>query len=149
MASKTRALYSAFRFYVEIDSITEAAFTEVSGLDASIETKPVNSGGNNLFTYKLPLRTTWTDLTLKRGIATSTFWDWFYDCAQGTVQRRTLSVILYKTSKSGTSYPEIRWNFTDAMPIKWSGPSFNVRSEEVAFETIVLQHHGFTRVSGS
>jgi phage tail-like protein len=39
-----------------------------------------------------------------------------------------------------------RWNFTNAWPTRWDGPSLNIRGNEVATETLVLAHEGLTRV---
>ena len=35
------------------------------------------------------------------------------------------------------------WNFDGAFPVKWSGPSFAVTSDEMAVEELEIAHHGF------
>ena len=35
------------------------------------------------------------------------------------------------------------WAFTDAFPVKWTGPALNAGSNDVATETLEIAHHGF------
>ena len=44
-----------------------------------------------------------------------------------------------------TGMAEARWDITEALPIKWSGPAFKSGSGEAAVETLELIHHGFKR----
>ena len=139
--------FSTHKFFVEIDSISVAYFTELSGLDAQIETMEWQEGGNNAFSYTLPVRAKWSNLTLKRGLADAKLWDWYYACATGTIQRRGLSIALYGYTASGDSFEAIRWTVVGALPIKWAGPSLKVNAAEVAFESIELAHQGFKRAA--
>ena len=34
----------------------------------------------------------------------------------------------------------LRWNFEEAFPSKWTGPSFSASSNEVAIETLELSY---------
>ena len=43
-------------------------FQEVTGLDVSVEMEPYIEGGQNRYTHQLPVRTTYSDITLKRGL---------------------------------------------------------------------------------
>lgn len=38
-----------------------------------------------------------------------------------------------------------RWNFVNAWPMKWTGPSFNAKNNDVAIETLELAHEGIER----
>lgn len=137
-----RALYGAYRFYVEIEGLAEAAFSECAGLQVETEIFEWEEGGANGFRHRLPGRTKFTNLVLKRGVATANLWKWYADAVEGTIKRRTLSVILCGYSGMG----EVRWNFTGAVPVKWSGPSFRSGATEAAVESLELAHHGFKRV---
>ena len=46
--------YGNFNFRVEIDGITRAAFSEVTGLDSTIESTDYREGGENTTVRKLP-----------------------------------------------------------------------------------------------
>jgi phage tail-like protein len=140
----TRNVYSAYRFWVEIDGITEAAFSECSGLSVETEIFEWEEGGLNSHKVRLPGRAKFPNLVLKRGIATANLWEWYAESLKPTpkLKRRTLSVILYGYA----GVKEVRWNLTNALPIKWAGPTFKTGSSEAAVETMELIHDGFTRV---
>ena len=36
----------------------------------------------------------------------------------------------------------LRWNFFNAWPTKWTGPTFNAEGNDVAIETLELAHEG-------
>lgn len=136
--------YAAYRFTVEIGSITTAMFDECRGLDTEVEVLEIAEGGRNDYIHMLPgrVKKPMARLVLKRGLGSADLWDWYSNVVQGTVTRQNISIILYgfKDMKN------IRWNITDALPVKWSGPSLNAGSNEVAFETIEFIHRGFKRV---
>jgi phage tail-like protein len=50
--------HSACRFYVKIEGITQAVFTEVSGLSLEVATEDVEEGGRNDFVHRVPGRCT-------------------------------------------------------------------------------------------
>ena len=39
----------------------------------------------------------------------------------------------------------VRWNFVNAWPAKWTGPSFNAEGNDVAIETLELAHEGLVK----
>ncbi len=139
MAGRRADPIAKFRFGVEIKGIVQGWFTECSGLTVQREVIEHKEGGLNDYVHKLPGRVSYSNITLKRGIAGNQLWRWFrrglYD---GRVQRRNVSIILY----SGNRKKAKRWNLTDAYPIKWTGPDFKTEGAEVAVETLELVHHG-------
>ena len=38
-----------------------------------------------------------------------------------------------------------RWNFFNAWPTKWTGPSFSAEGNDIAIETLELAHEGLVR----
>jgi phage tail-like protein len=127
------------RFYVQVDGVAQAVFTEVGGLAMEMVVEDVEEGGNNTFVHKLPGRCKVGNLTLKRGLTTSNdFLKWSMKLAQGTVEKKNVSVILYNTD--GTE--ALRWTFEQAYPVKWSGPQFKADDTSVAIETVELAHGG-------
>ncbi len=130
----------AFRFYVEISGIVTAEFTECSGLDMTREVKEYQEGGTNDFVYKLPGRTSYSNITLRRGITyTRELWDWYmaglYD---GKVKRINFSIIL----GNGELKKVKQWDVFEAFPVKWSGADLSTETLQVALETIEIAHHG-------
>ncbi len=48
-------------------------FREVTGLDVELEMESIKEGGQNRFTHQLPIRSRYTDITLKRGLFIGSF----------------------------------------------------------------------------
>lgn len=140
------AIYTSYRFWVEIDQIAEAAFSECTGLQVEREIFEWEEGGENGYRHRLPGRAKLSNIVLKRGIASLDLWKWFADAlaADGRavrVQRRGLTIVLCGYA----GMPEVRWNIKDALPVKWVGPTLKTGSGEVALETVELAHNGLTR----
>ena len=134
--------YRGFRFRIEIDGITIAHFSEVSGIQAETDTEPYEEGGVNDFVHQLPKGTKYPHITLKRGITdVDELWSWHQEVVGGKFQRKNGSIILL--SEDGED--KWRWNFTKAFPVKWTGPDLKADSATVAFEAIELAHNGIKK----
>ena len=134
--------YMNFNFLVEIDGLTQAGFQEVSGLDATTDPVEYREGGENMTVRKIPGKTTYSDLSLKRGLTDSDeLWKWREDVIKGSIERKNGSIILL--DHDGTE--KVRWNFYNAWPTKWEGPSFNATANDVAIETLTIAHEGIER----
>jgi phage tail-like protein len=130
----------ACRFYVKIGGATQAVFTEVSGLGIEMAVEEVEEGGNNGFVHRLPGRCKVGNLTLKSGMTKSNeFLKWILDVGRGKIVKQHLSIILYKPDGKES----IRWEFTNAFPIKWTGPQFKADETASAIESLELAHEGF------
>jgi phage tail-like protein len=135
--------FTAFNFLVELDGISQASFRECSGLDATTEVIEHRQGGDNVTVYKLPGKSTYTDITLKWGLTDSTeLWNWRRQVIEGRVVRKNGSIVIYDLQNRTEV---VRWNFVNAWPTKWEGPALNALGNEVAVETLVLAHEGITR----
>lgn len=134
--------YRGFNFLVEIDGITQAGFQEVSGLDASTPAVDYREGTDPPHNRKLTGMNTYSPITLKRGITDSSeLWKWRKTVIDGKAQRKNGSIVL--RDESGAE--KIRWNFTEAWPSKWTGPSFNATTASVAVESLELTHEELKR----
>lgn len=137
--------YASFRFTVEIDSLIVGGFTEVSGLEREVETEEYNEGGVNGYTHSLPDRTSYPNLTLKRGLTDSdVFLDWLQQNGYTGVDRRSGRILLLDESRTAVW----GWAFRDAYPVKWTGPDLRGDQGEVAIESVELTHRGLTMVEG-
>jgi phage tail-like protein len=129
--------HSTSRFYVEIDGMPLAIFTEVSGLQLEMEVTEYQEGGVNDFVHRLPGRTKSTNLTLKRGITTTNeFFKWYSDLAQGRIKTKNISIVMYNV----TGLELVRWNLINAYPVKWVGPQLKAHDSTAAVETLELAH---------
>jgi phage tail-like protein len=134
--------FGAFNFLVEIDGITRAAFRDCSGLDSSQQAIEYREGGEPLRTRKIPGLNSYSNITLTRGVTTDAeLWDWRQRAADGRVERKNGSIILLDDKGE----EKIRWNFSDAWPIKWTGPTFNATGNDLAVEVLELAHEGLRR----
>jgi phage tail-like protein len=134
--------YGVFNFMVEIEGIIAGGFTDVSGLDITTDVEPVREGGINDHVHKLPKWSTQTDLVLKKGQTDlDLLWNWYADVVAGKVRRKNGSIYLLDPQ----GIPVMWWDFVEAFPIKWSGPTFSASANTVAFESLTLAHHGLTK----
>jgi len=134
------------KFWVEIDGIASAFFTECNGLSAETELLEYPEGGLNDYYHKLPGRTKFTNITLKRGwVETDLLWKWYAKTIAGQVVTKAVSIILYENKSQSTAQPKARWDLVSAFPVKWQGPEFRSDSNAVAVETLEIAHSGFQR----
>ena len=137
MANPTRKdPYKNFNFLVEIDGITQAGFSECSGLRLEIDVIEYREGGEpSSVVRKLPGRAKVGDITLKRGVTGSNqLQAWIESTAQGIVNRKNGVIILLDDERK----PVVRWKFFNAFPRKWEGPVFDAKGTDVAIETLTL-----------
>lgn len=131
--------FRSFNFSVELDGITRASFRECSGLDASQDPIEYREGTEGPTARKLPGLNKYSNITLKWGMTDDTeLWAWRKKAMTGKVERKNGSIVLL--DESGEE--KLRWNFREAWPIKWTGPSFNATGNEVAIESLEIAHEG-------
>jgi len=131
--------FRSFNFRVELDGITRAGFRECSGLDASQDPIEYREGTEGLTARKLPGLNKYSNISLKWGMTDDAeLWDWRKKAIAGKVERKNGSIVLL----SETGEEKLRWNFREAWPTKWTGPTFNATGNEVAIETLEITHEG-------
>jgi len=131
--------YVNLRFAVEIDHVRVALFSECSALTIETETFEYPEGGVNSYTHKLPTRTKYGNITLKRGLDdTQELYDWYLLNVSGKTKRRNLSIILHGLFGNNSR----RWDLMEAYPCKWTGPDLRVDTGAVAVETVEFAHSG-------
>lgn len=125
-----------FRFRVEIEGIVQAGFTECSGLGSHIEVVEIREGGDaTSATRKIPGRVTYPDIVLKWGVTTSReLYNWHQAVINGQLQRKSGSVVLLNSERQEV----VRWNFSNAWPSKFDGPTLNAKGNDVAIESLTI-----------
>jgi phage tail-like protein len=146
---------TGFHFKVEfigvsgMESDTEQRFQDVSGLSFEIETELFKEGGENRFEYKLPKRTKYPNLVLKRGLLTNTaLLDWI-----NSAMNTFFTVVIYDfkpadiliTLLDEAGEPAAIWNVVQAYPVKWAVSDFKSTENAVVVETIELAYQYFER----
>ena len=150
--------YTAFSFEVVLNlddpppgvtnPVCHAAFSECDGLEMSIEPKTVRSGGDNGRQYHFIGPTTYSQLTLKRGMtANLELWNWFLATTQtGRVSTAQGEVTLWDAD--GT--PRITYVLENCLPVKMRGPSLNAQNGQIAIEEMQLVYASmFVKPAGS
>lgn len=135
--------YANFNFRVEIDGITRAGFHDVSGLESTVDMHTYREGGQNIMEMKLPMMAKTANLVFKWGLADDLeLYTWHLTIVNGTVDRRNGSVIVLDRQGNDKS----RWNFFNAWPAKYVGPTLNAEGNDIAIETLELAHERIERV---
>lgn len=136
--------FRSFNFLVEIENIAQASFSECNGLGSHTEVIENREGGDNGTVRKLPGRTSFSDITLKWGLTSSTeLWLWRQQIVDGNVLRKNGSIVIFDLANS---IEVARWNFVRAWPAKWDGSPLTAKGNDIAVDTLVLAHEGLTRV---
>lgn len=137
-----------FSFRVEIEGAEgDTSFQEVSGLEVKIETDDIEEGGQNRYKHKLPLRTTYSNLVLKRGVVTgkSAFGQWLHQAmSRGLVRTGGAKTIVVKLLNEKRQ-PQLTWKVFGAYPLRWEHSALNSMGNEVLTETIELSYQFFQR----
>jgi phage tail-like protein len=135
--------YLAVNFLVEIEGLVVGGFQEVTGLTVETETEDYREGGVNEYVHKLAGPTRYpSNLVLKKGLTDiGSLWAWHQDVVAGKIERKNGSI--YLLDRMGI--PAMWWNFTEAYPVKWSGPDLRAEQGQVAVETLELVHRGLSK----
>jgi phage tail-like protein len=152
---------SSFRFVVKLSEAagpggvvasggvtqTVGGFSEITGLDSSIEMFDYKEGGRNDYVHKLATRGSFGNLSLKRGVAlTPDLWEWFDRVRGGSFGARR-SIMIAHLAEDGTA--GLVWLITRALPTKYNGPSWNAAQSTIAIESLDMVYEGLELIPGS
>jgi phage tail-like protein len=140
--------FVSFHFKVSISGLEDKEdtyFQSVSGLDVSMDTEEYAEGGENRFKYKLPVKTKYSNLILKRGLSTSTgLTDWCKDAMENfNFEPKSLTIDLLNEAHE----PLMTWNIVNAFPVKLAIDAFNASESKIAIETVEFSYQYFTRIN--
>lgn len=127
--------------------LCQGAFSEVSGLEATMAPKAHKEGGRNWGDVQLSGPTTFAPVVLKRGVTSiGDLWEWFEATTrQASYDLRYTGVIeVFHPSQAWTDTPALTWELENALPTKFKGPDLNATASQVAVEELHLVHEGLT-----
>lgn len=150
---------TAFRFVVTLDPadaylppfqaallpiMAAAGFQEVTGLGADLEVTAYAEGGVNDFVHQLPVRHSWTRISLRRGLVRGLgLWTWYQaGLTQSLGARRDGAIV----ALSPAGVPAVAWIFRGGLAAKWTGPELRAGEGTVAIEGLEIAHHGLVQV---
>lgn len=139
--------YPPLGFHFRVDfqlpdiTSTDIQFQEVDGLNVSVEMENYVEGGENRFVHKLPVRTAYSELTLKRGLLLdSGITKWIKDAIEKfEFQPANLLVTLLNEEHQ----PLAVWEIVNALPIGWVIDSFNASESKVVVENLKFSYQYF------
>ena len=148
----------AFNFLVSFVTLNDAllgprspvrgGFSEITGLEATMEPKVIKAGGRNYGPIQRPGQVSFATVVLKRGIIAEWrhLWSWFAMFSGGAdgegsngdwrAKTRTdvIIAIIYDNQ------PMVAWRLVKAMPIKFRVGDLNAKTGEIAIEELHLAH---------
>lgn len=121
------------------DHLKNVRFTEISGINAElavVDHKIISQKGQEVV-RKVPGRTKWGDITLKRGITSEMdVYEWRQKVVEGKVDKARTNGTIKMLEHDGNAVAE--WQVTAAWPSKISGPSLKSDGDEIAMEEITI-----------
>jgi len=139
--------YPPWSFYFRVEfgiskNKDDVRFQSVSGLAVEHDMEEFREGGENRFTHKLPVRTKYSDLVLKRGMLTdSEVIKW---CLRAFRDRDFEPSDITVTLMNEKSEPLKVWKVVHAVPRKWQASDLNANENAVVIETLELSYRYFT-----
>ena len=132
-----------------------AAFTEVSGIEATVDVIEFRQGNaHSLAPVKIPGLVKHGNITLKLGYTIGNgFKAWVKDCiseTRGAMPRKmvTIELLDIRDGSPNSAYESVRGNITwilkEAWVTKYSGADLNATASEVAIETVELAYEELT-----
>lgn len=131
----------------QLDEPMLGGFSDVSGLEATMEPKAITEGGRNYGPHQRGGPVTFATVVLKRGVIESRhLWQWWSLVAGGDGQpnggwrrsNRYDVVIAMMRARD----PLVGWRLRNAMPVKFRVGDLNARGTELAVEELHLVHEG-------
>ncbi len=129
----------------------KGAFSEVAGLEMTLETTEIREGGYNQGARQLIGKTSNPPLVLKRGLTLdAAFWQWIQRCVNGTYPLPYVSgsVNVYPAAIERESATPAEWKFTNGIVTKVKAADLNaVSASSVPIEELTIAHEGLRRVT--
>jgi phage tail-like protein len=135
----------SFHFSVSIGK-QPVSFSEVKGIDFTLETESVISGGDSFTKYYLPKGKKYNDLILSRGILKTgdDFFKWCNDTLSSPPKKdyiKLKNLLVALLDECGQ--PIKTWIFKQAYPVQWSLSDFGAMKNEVVVETVHIRYNSF------
>lgn len=122
-------------------ALCHGAFSEVTGLEATVEPFSINEGGRNWGQHHRVGRTTFSTVILKRGVTVNrNLWKWFQALHADGAYKHRLTVTI--TLRGADGKGRISWTLQRAMPVKMKLADLSASGADVAVEELHLVHEG-------
>lgn len=121
--------------------ICSGQFSEVSGIEATMEPKTFKEGGRNWGEVQRAGHTTFATLVLKRGMTWDRgLWTWFHAVAGGAfAYRLNARLVMLEADERAEA---LRWEFANCLPVRFKAADLSASSSEIGIEELHLSHEG-------
>ena len=120
--------------------ICQGAFSECTGLEATMEPKVIKVGGANYGAVQRAGPVSFATVVLKRGMTrTRDLWNWFSMVGGGAYAYRLMVEIELRNARAEAV---VRWALRRALPVKFKAADLNARGNEIGIEELHLAHEG-------
>jgi len=128
------------RFKVNIDGKDIGNWQKCEGLSVEYEIFEYSEGGENSYVHRLPGRAKYQNIKLTRLIdldsAAVAMW-------LASMQVRMVPGTARISVLDPSGIAVANWQLAGVYPVRWTGPSLDVGSNQWATETLELAHNGF------
>lgn len=125
--------------------VCSGAFSECTGLEATMEPKVIRAGGVNYGTTQRPGAVSFATVVLKRGMtSTRDLFHWFQMVAGGSYAYR-LSAEIAMQSPAGDTV--LTWGLDRCLPVKFKAADLNATGTDIGIEELHLAHEGLRLLS--
>jgi len=157
LTPEAEAPFPGFRFQVNFlqagsrVSLARGAFSECSGLEATMEPEIIKEGGNNYGSAQRVGQVSFAEVVLKRGLTSNwDLWKWFYKVASGSyAYRLDVEIMILGPGDLERSQARFVWKLERCLPTKFKGPDLDASSDQVSIEELHLVHERLTLVEPS
>jgi phage tail-like protein len=143
----TTGPFVAFRFQVSITGsdlpaglgptpLCGGAFSEATGLEATMTPRTIREGGRNFGQIQRPGPTAFGTVSLKRGVTSQQdLWTWFNLVTNQEGFGRQLNGKIEIWSGTDVAFT---WTLTKVLPVKFKAPDLSATATQVAIEELQL-----------
>ncbi|MEO1435736.1 MAG: phage tail protein [Bacteroidota bacterium] len=143
----------AFHFRVDFlmfPSIKGYSFKEVSGIEAKMEVTTILEGGENMYEHRVPGRTTFDNLVLKRGFVddmASPLVAWIMSSMNSGFLLPIMTTNIFVSLLGDSGSPIAAWSFSDCYPVRWTTGEMDAENtDSVLMEEIEFCYSSWTRI---
>lgn len=137
-----------FRYRLEIESITQAGFSEVMIAETMIDVVEYREGTHPPHVQKHSGLTKYGNITLKLGVSLAAnaleLFKWHADVSAGGIKDKRKKVVIVVLDEAGGD--AARFVVSEAWPVKYDPSDLNAKGNEVFIELLELANEGIERV---
>lgn len=141
-----------FRFevnlYWEDTLLCSGRFSEVSGIEFTMEPRAISEGGRNWGELQRVGQTKFSPVVLKRGVTNlNDLWLWFEAVNRGADYSSRVEgeiIVMGSELEQGEAKPIMLWWLTGVLPTRFKSADLSSTASQVAIEELTLVHEGMS-----